>query len=123
MNMITTQISSSLKTIRSCANLDRLAPCRRLCRARRGDAEAALALGAARVLAKPFKRDEFLRALCRLGQPMRRAASRAGEVVDSAFHTITLAIALHRVDRIVIGCLRFKAVHAHAKDCLCMILI
>ena len=42
--------------------------------------------------------------------------SGVGEVVDRAFHAIALAVALHRVNRVVIGGLRFKALHPHAKN-------
>ena len=39
-----------------------------------------------------------------------------GEVVDSALHPITLAVALLGVNRIVVGSLRLQAIHTHPED-------
>ena len=44
-------------------------------------------------------------------------------MLDRAFHFITLAVALQRVDRVVVGCPRREADQTDAKNRQCMILI
>jgi hypothetical protein len=48
---------------------------------------------------------------------------RIGEAVDAALHPIILAVALHRVDPIVISRLWFKSVDTHTENRLCMVLV
>ena len=48
---------------------------------------------------------------------------RVGELMDAAFHSIALAVALHRVDCVVVCRLRLKAVHAHPENRIGMILV
>src|SRR6266404_972011 len=41
---------------------------------------------------------------------------RGGETLDSALYPIALAIRLHRVHRVVVGCARLEAVHPNAEN-------
>src|SRR5882672_10412955 len=42
--------------------------------------------------------------------------STCGKMLDSALHLVALAIGLHRVHRVVVGCPRLEAVHAYAEN-------
>src|ERR1700722_10643854 len=84
------------------------------------------ALQFAVVAAPPAPVTGVVRSVTSAGKPSligNRPYSRAGEVVDRALHAITLAVALRRVDQIVIGCLGFEALYAHTKHRQCVLLI
>jgi len=53
----------------------------------------------------------------RLNVPFNfRASSGCTEMLDSALHSVALAIGFRRVDRVVVGCPRLEPVHAHAEN-------
>jgi hypothetical protein len=37
-------------------------------------------------------------------------------MLDSTLHPVAFAIGFHRVNRVVVGCPRLEAVHAHAEN-------
>ena len=37
-------------------------------------------------------------------------------MLDGAFHPVACAIGFHRVNRVVVGCPRLEAIHAHAEN-------
>jgi hypothetical protein len=53
----------------------------------------------------------------------RLLPSRCSEMVDAALEPIACAIGCHRVHRVVVRRPRRKAIHAHAKNCVWMVLV
>lgn len=51
------------------------------------------------------------------------AQLRTGEVVDTALYPIASATTLHRIDRVVIGCLWPEAVDTHPENRIGMVLV
>jgi len=58
-----------------------------------------------------------------LDAPLIFVSSTCSEMLDSALYPIARAISLHRVHRVVVRGPRRKAFHAHAKNCIRMVLV